>query len=178
MIIASLCIAKLVMSEILHSRQNPLDRLCSNTIEGRCEVAYEKMRTFRFIPDCVNVAKESLDRLRSQCCGSKGDEWTYGNTDIMRRVIYIVILKLQEFQDYNNVALLGQQRHSLSSGGGVFDSIASIHNKFPAVVVSSCPVLLRFHLFTSTVVRKGKVSVPTSVPAVRLDGKDYGYRII
>ncbi|KFZ24491.1 hypothetical protein V502_01026 [Pseudogymnoascus sp. VKM F-4520 (FW-2644)] len=58
-----------------------LEEICSNTIaEGRREVACETTRVFRFIPDYGNVAKESLERLRSTWYGSKGEEWTYGNT--------------------------------------------------------------------------------------------------
>lgn len=58
-----------------------LDEICSNAIsEGRCEVAYETMRAFTFIPDYANVAKEPLERLQRMWYASKGKAWTYGNT--------------------------------------------------------------------------------------------------
>ena len=65
----------------VHDSVRILEMVCSSAIsEGRCEVAYETVRVFRFIPDYANVAKESLERLRSMWYGSKGEAWTYGNT--------------------------------------------------------------------------------------------------
>ncbi|KFY30557.1 hypothetical protein V493_01830 [Pseudogymnoascus sp. VKM F-4281 (FW-2241)] len=58
-----------------------LEEICSNAIsEGRCEVAYDTMRAFTFIPDYANVAKQPLERLHRMWYASKGIAWTYGNT--------------------------------------------------------------------------------------------------